>query len=201
MTSAFPEELSELIKELAKLPGIGLKSATRIAFWLLRRPRQETVELAHLIEKATANLKFCSICFNITSEDPCPICKDPSRDHSIICVVEEPNDMFAIESAGVYKGLYHILGGSISHLDGVKPENLKINELFDRLKSGTVKEVILATNPDAEGDATALYIAKLLKPSGIKITRIARGLPTGGDIEFIDPTTLGKAIEGRREEF
>lgn len=198
---AIPDELSELVKELAKLPGIGLKSATRIAFWLLRRPKEETIALANLIEKTTANLRFCSICFNITSEDPCPICKDPARDHSVICVVEEPNDMFAIESCGIYKGLYHILGGSISPLDGVGPENLRINELIDRLKSGSVKEVILATNPNAEGDATALYIAKLLKPIGVKLTRIARGLPTGGDIEFVDPTTLGRAIEGRREEF
>ncbi|MGB9561355.1 MAG: recombination mediator RecR [bacterium] len=198
---AIPEELSELIKELAKLPGIGLKSATRIAFFLLRRPKEETVELANLLEKTVSNLKICSVCFNISDTDPCSICRDETRDRSVICVVEEPNDMFAIESAGVYNGLYHILGGAISPLDGINPENLRIRELIDRLGSGEFREIIIATNPDAEGDATALYLAKLLKPVGLKITRIARGLPTGGDIEFVDPTTLGKAIEGRREEF
>jgi len=199
--SAIPEELNELIRELAKLPGIGLKSATRIAFWLLRRPKEDSIEFAHILERSIANLRFCSICFNITSTDPCAICQDPTRDRSTICVVEEPNDLFAIEATGAYKGLYHVLGGVLSPLDGIAPENLHIKELIDRLKGGDVKEIIIATNPDAEGDGTAIYLAKILKPIGVKITRIARGLPTGGDLEFSDPTTLGKAIEGRREEF
>ena len=201
MIRQFPEELGNLVKELARLPGIGLKSATRIAFFLLRSNKEECLELSKAIEKAISELTFCSICFNVTSSDPCPICSDPSRDRSIICVVEQPNDLYAIEDTGSYKGLYHVLGGVISPLSGVSPEDLHIKELVNRLKNGEVKEVIIATNPDAEGDATAIYLAKLLSPIGIKVTRIARGLPTGGDLEFSDPTTLGKAIEGRREEF
>ena len=173
---------------------------------LLNRLRQALLRInptlpEEAIEKAISELTFCSICFNVTSSDPCPICSDPSRDRSIICVVEQPNDLYAIEDTGSYKGLYHVLGGVISPLSGVSPEDLHIKELVNRLKNGEVKEVIIATNPDAEGDATAIYLAKLLSPIGIKVTRIARGLPTGGDLEFSDPTTLGKAIEGRREEF
>ena len=201
MINNLPNELNLLIRELARLPGIGIKSASRIAFYLLRNDQEESLQLSRQIENAVTNLEFCSICHNVTSDDPCPICSDTSRDTSVICIIEEPNDLFAIESSGNYNGMYHVLGGVLSPLSGVGPADLHIDSLVERLKDNPVQELIIATNPNAEGDATALYIADLLKDVGLKITRIARGLPTGGDLEFSDPTTLGKAIEGRREEF
>lgn len=191
--------LNELIQELSKLPGIGRKSAQRICFYLLKIPEEEVVRLASTIESAMRKLKFCSICFNLTEVDPCPICADPERDRTTICVVEEPSDVLALDRVKEYKGLYHVLHGAISPLDGIGPEKLKIKELIDRLKSSEVKEVILATNPDAEGEATGIYMAKLLKPLGVRITRIARGLPVGSDLDYADEVTLTRALEGRKE--
>lgn len=191
--------LNELIQELAKLPGIGRKSAQRIGFYLLKIPEEEVVRLASTIENAKRKLKFCSICFNLTEVDPCPICADPERDRTTICVVEEPSDVLALDRIKEYKGLYHVLHGVISPLDGIGPERLKVKELMERLKSGEVKEVILATNPDAEGEATSIYLGKLLKPLGVKITRIARGIPVGSDLDYADEVTLSRALEGRKE--
>ncbi len=191
--------LNELIVELSKLPGIGRKSAQRIAFHLLKTPRDEVTRLASTIESAKQKLKFCSTCFNLTETDPCSICSSPQRSQTEICVVEEPSDVLALEKTKEYKGLYHVLHGAISPLDGIGPEKLKIKELLERLKSSTVEEVILATNPDAEGEATAIYLAKLLKPLGVRATRIARGLPVGSDLDYADEVTLTRALEGRRE--
>ena len=191
--------LNELIAELSKLPGIGRKSAQRIAFQLLKTPRDEVTRLASTIESAKQRLKFCSICFNLTETDPCTICSSPQRSQTEICVVEEPSDVLALEKTKEYRGLYHVLHGAISPLDGVGPEKLKVKELLERLKSHRVEEVILATNPNAEGEATAIYLAKLLKPLGVRATRIARGLPVGSDLDYADEVTLSRALEGRRE--
>lgn len=191
--------LNELIIELSKLPGIGRKSAQRIAFHLLKTPRDEVTRLASTIESAKQRLKFCSICFTLTETDPCPICSSPQRSQTEICVVEEPSDVLALEKTKEYRGLYHVLHGAISPLDGIGPERLKVKELLERLKSRKVEEVILATNPDAEGEATAIYLAKLLKPLGVRATRIARGLPVGSDLDYADEVTLTRALEGRRE--
>ena len=191
--------LDELIQELSKLPGIGRKSAQRIAFYLLKIPKEEVIRLASTIEAAKSKLKFCSTCFNLTEVDPCTICADSERDRTTVCVVEEPSDVLALDRIKEYKGLYHVLQGAISPLDGIGPEKLKVKELVDRLKSGEVKEVILATNPDAEGEATAIYLGKLLSPLGVKVTRIARGLPVGSDLDYADEVTLSRALEGRKE--
>ncbi|KPJ51003.1 recombinase RecR [candidate division TA06 bacterium DG_26] len=191
--------LDELIQELSKLPGIGRKSAQRIGFYLLKIPEEEVIRLASTIESAKRKLKFCPICFNLTETDPCEICSDSRRDRSTICVVEEPSDVIALDRIKEYRGLYHVLHGAISPLDGVGPEKLKVRELIDRLKGGEAKEVILATNPDAEGEATAIYLGKLLKPLGVKVTRIARGLPVGSDLDYADEVTLSRALEGRKE--
>lgn len=191
--------LNELIQELSKLPGIGRKSAQRISFYILKVPEEEVIRLASTIESAKRKLKLCSICFNLTEVDPCVICADPERDKTTICVVEEPSDVLALDRIKEYKGLYHVLHGAISPLDGIGPEKLKVKELIDRLKSGEVEEVILATNPDAEGEATSIYLSKLLKPLGVKITRIARGLPVGSDLDYADEVTLTRALEGRKE--
>lgn len=191
--------LNELIQELSKLPGIGRKSAQRISFYLLKIPEEEVIRLASIIESAKRKLKFCSICFNLTEVDPCVICADPERNKTTICVVEKPSDVLALDRIKEYKGLYHVLHGAISPLEGVGPEKLKVRELVDRLKSGDVEEVILATNPDAEGEATAIYLDKLLKPLAVKVTRIARGLPVGSDLDYADEVTLTRALEGRKE--
>ncbi len=191
--------LSELIGELSKLPGIGRKSAQRISFYLLKIPEEEVFRLASTIENAKHKLRFCSICFNLTEIDPCPICTDPRRDRTVVCVVEEPSDVLALDRIREYKGLYHVLHGAISPLDGVGPEKLKVKELVSRLEPGEVTEVILATNPDAEGEATAIYLARLLKPLEVKTTRIARGLPVGSDLDYADEVTLTRALEGRKE--
>ncbi len=191
--------LNELIQELSKLPGIGRKSAQRISFYLLKIPEEEVIRLASIIESAKRKLKFCSICFNLTEVDPCVICADPERNKTTICVVEKPSDVLALDRIKEYKGLYHVLHGAISPLEGVGPEKLKVRELVDRLKSGDVEEVILATNPDAEGEATAIYLDKLLKPLPVKVTRIARGLPVGSDLDYADEVTLTRALEGRKE--
>jgi len=192
------ESVEKLIEELAKMPGIGRKTAQRITFYILKETREEASSLAQAILDVKEKVKYCSICFNITESDPCWICLDGKRDKTSICVVEEANDVLALEKTAEYKGLYHVLGGALSPLDGIGPDNLRIKELLTRLKDD-VKEVILATNPNVEGEATAIYLSKLIKPLGVKVTRIARGLPVGGDLEYADQVTLTKAIEGRTE--
>jgi len=188
--------MQRAVEELAKLPGIGKKSAQRLVFYLLKIPREEVVELSQALINVKDKAAYCSICFNITESDPCSICTNSNREQSIICVVEEANDVAALEKTGEYKGLYHILGGTLSPLDGIGPDDLRIKELLVRL-TDEVKEVILANNPNAEGEATALYLTKLIKPLGIKTSRLARGIPVGTDIEYADEITLLKAIEGR----
>lgn len=191
--------LARLIEELYKLPGIGPKSAQRLAYHILRKPAVEARALASAILEVKEKIAFCSVCQNVTDIDPCRVCSDPQRDRTTICVVEEPLDILAIERAGSYRGLYHVLHGAISPVDGIGPEDLKIASLMDRLRSGQVKEVILATNPNLEGEATAMYLARQLRPLGLTITRLARGLPVGGDLEYADDITLARALEGRQE--
>jgi recombination protein RecR len=191
-----PKALDDLVAALSSLPGIGKKSATRMAFYLLKRPAEESAELASRIVKARQDLKPCINCGNLAEEELCHICSDQSRDRSFICVVEESSDLQAIESTGEYKGLYHVLGGALSPLDGIGPDELNLDGLKRRLATG-VTEVILATNPSTEGEATASYIMSMLKDSGVKISRIARGLPAGGSLEFADKTTLSRAMENR----
>jgi recombination protein RecR len=191
--------IQELVDELARLPGIGPKSAQRLAFWLVKAPAEDAKRLAAALVNAKEKIFFCRECGNVAEGDLCRICKDPGRDASVICVVEEPKDAATIEKAGVVKGRYHILGGAISPLDGVGPEDLTVQELLDRVERDHVTEVILATNPNLEGNATAMYVAAMLKPIGIRVTRLASGLPVGGDLEYADEVTLSQALEGRRE--
>lgn len=198
MTS-IADSLDRLIEEFSKLPGIGKKTAQRLAFHVLRIKKEEAENLAQVIMDVKEKIRYCSLCFNITEKDPCKICADKKRDRSLICVVEESKDVLAVEKTGQYNGAYHVLGGVLSPLDNIGPEDLKIKELLNRLKQKGVKEVILATNPSTEGEATAIYLAKLIKPLGIKVTRIARGLPSGGALEYADVNTLANAIEGRVE--
>jgi len=198
MTS-ITDSLDRLIEEFSKLPGIGKKTAQRLAFHVLRIKKEEAENLAQAIMDVKEKIRYCSLCFNITEKDPCKICADKKRDRSLICVVEESKDVLAVEKTGQYNGAYHVLGGVLSPLDNIGPEDLKIKELLNRLKQKGVKEVILATNPSTEGEATAIYLAKLIKPLGIKVTRIARGLPSGGALEYADVNTLANAIEGRVE--
>lgn len=195
----YPEPVARLIEALERLPGIGPKTAQRLAFFLLKRPAGEVRELAESLLAVKERIAACSTCFNVTDEDPCRICADPARDPHTLCVVEEPNDLLAMERTGEYRGRYHVLLGALSPLDGIGPEDLKVKELLARLDAGEATEVILATNPNVEGEATALYLAKLLRPLGVRVTRIARGLPIGGDLEYADQVTLTKALEGRRE--
>ena len=197
--SYYSPSIEKLIESFEKLPSIGSKTAVRLAFYILNASKEETDEFINSIQNAKKNLKFCSKCFNISDTDPCEICKDPKRDQSKICVVEDVKDVVAIEKIHEYKGLYHVLHGTISPMDGIGPEDIKIKELLARLMDGTVKEVILATNPRVEGEATAMYLSKLIKPLGIKVTRIAHGIPVGGDLEYTDEITLTKALEGRSE--
>jgi recombination protein RecR len=193
------DSLEKLIEEFSKLPGIGKKTAQRMAFHVLKSRKEEAEALAQALLDVKEKVNYCSVCFNITEEDPCKICKDEKRERSVICVVEEASDVLALEKTNQYKGLFHVLGGVLSPLDGIGPDDLKIKELLSRLKGKQVKEVILATNPNTEGEATAIYIAKLIKPLTVKVTRIARGLPAGGDLEYADQVTLANAIEGRIE--
>jgi len=195
----YAESLSKLIVELQRLPGIGPKSAQRLAFFLLGSSRKDVDELLFSIKQAKDRLKYCSVCFNITDIDPCKICADDSRDPSTICVVADPKDLIAIERSGVYNGKYHVLGGVISPLDGVEPDSLRIRELLVRLEKNNVKEVVLAVSPTTEGEATSIYLTRLVRPLEIKLTRIAYGLPIGADMDYADPATLSKALEGRRE--
>lgn len=197
--SYYSPSIEKLIESFEKLPSIGNKTAVRLAFHILNSSEEEANEFIKSIQEAKKNLKFCSKCYNISDTDPCEICSNNSRDQSKICVVEDVKDVVAIEKIHEYKGLYHVLHGTISPMDGIGPEDIKIKELLKRLMEGTVKEVILATNPKVEGEATAMYISKLIKPMGIKATRLAHGIPVGGDLEYTDEFTLGKAFEGRVE--
>jgi len=193
------EPVARLIEEFNKLPGIGPKTAQRLTFFLLRAPAEQARALAEAILQVKAKIVFCSICFNITDKDPCAICAGADRDPTAICVVEEPLDILALERTRQYRGLYHVLHGAISPVDGIGPEDLKVRELLERLKKSAIQEVILATNPNLEGEATAMYLARLIQPTGIRVTRLARGLPVGGDLEYADEVTLARALEGRRE--
>ncbi len=193
------EPVARLIDELNKLPGIGPKSAARLAFYLLKSPREQVQALAEAILDMKERIVFCSVCFNITEQDPCAICQDPSRDRSKICVVEEPLDVLAIERTNDYRGLYHVLHGALNYMEGITPQQLRIEELIKRAASDEVEEVILATNATTEGDATAMFINRQLARLGVRTTRIARGLPMGGDLEYADEVTLSRALEGRRE--
>jgi recombination protein RecR len=191
--------IDHLIEALTKLPGIGRKTASRLTFHILRSSLLEAQELAGAILDVKEKIHLCSICFNLTDEDPCRICKDGNRNREVLCVVEGPNDLIAIEKTGSFNGRYHVLHGTISPLEGVGPDDIKIRELMERLQREKVEEVILATNPTVEGGATALYLTELLKPHGVKVTQIAYGIPMGGEIEYSDGMTLSKALEGRRE--
>lgn len=195
----YSPSIEKLIESFEKLPSIGHKTAQRLAFYMLDLSKDEIKEFTDSIINAKNNLKFCSKCFNISDTDPCNICSNPKRDESIICVVEEVRDVLAMERTHEYNGVYHVLHGSISPMNGIGPDNIKIKELLARLMDGKVKEIILATNPRVEGEATAMYISKLVKPLGIKVTRIARGIPIGGDLEYTDEVTLAKSLEGRIE--
>jgi recombination protein RecR len=195
----FEGPIQDLIDELSRLPGIGPKSAQRLAFYMVKAPAQDARRLAEAIVAAKDKVRFCRECFGVSEGDLCRICRDPGRDAEIICVVEESKDQAAIEKAGVVKGRYHILGGAISPLEGIGPDDLRVQELLDRVARDHVQEVILATNPNLEGNATAMYVAALLKPLGVKVTRLASGLPVGGDLEYADEVTLGQALEGRRD--
>lgn len=197
--SATPKAVGRLIDELCRLPGIGPKTASRLTFFLLRSPAEQALSLAEAIRQVKERTVLCSVCFNIAESSPCPICSGPERDATQLCVVEEPLDVLAIERTRLYHGLYHVLHGAISPVEGIGPEELKIRELLNRLKNGGVREVVLATNPNLEGEATAMYIARQIRPLGIRVTRLARGLPIGGDLEYADEVTLGQALEGRRE--
>lgn len=191
--------LARLVEQFRRLPGIGPKSATRLAYYVLAMEKSQSRELAEAIIDAKEKIGYCSVCFNLTDCNPCQICQSENRDGGVICVVEEPRDVAAMERTREFKGLYHVLHGSLSPLDGIGPEELRLKELLSRLREGAVREVIMATNPDVEGEATAMYIARLLKPLGIKVTRIGHGLPVGGDLEYADEVTLSKALENRRE--
>jgi recombination protein RecR len=198
-TLATPKPVQRLIDEFSRLPGIGPKSASRLTYFLLRGDGQQPRDLAQALIELKERTRFCSVCFNITEADPCPVCADPSRSNGLICVVEEPLDVLAIERTGQFKGRYHVLHGALSPVEGVGPEDLRIRELIARVKAEPVREVILATNVSLEGEATAMYIQKQLAPLGPKVTRLARGLPVGGDLEYADETTLARALEGRSE--
>jgi recombination protein RecR len=191
--------MTRLIQQLTRLPGIGEKTAGRLAFYILRADRQYAQALAEALLAVKDETRLCSVCFALTEADPCPLCTDPGRASDAICVVEEPADLLAVERAHEFRGRYHVLHGALAPLDGVGPDELKIQPLLVRLRDGVVREVILATNPTAEGEATALYLARLIKPLGLKVTRIAHGIPVGGDLEYVDVMTVGRALEGRRE--
>ena len=195
----FEGPIQDLIDELSRLPGIGPKSAQRLAFYIVKAPAEDARRLSEALVAAKERVRFCVECFAVSEGDRCRICRDPGRDPTVICVVEESKDQAAIEKAGVIKGRYHVLGGAISPLEGIGPDDLRVQELLDRVQRDGVQEVILATNPNLEGNATAMYVAALLRPSGVRVTRLASGLPVGGDLEYADEVTLGQALEGRRE--
>jgi len=191
------ESVEQLAEQFAQLPGIGRKTAHRLALYVLKMEREEVVTLARALVNVKDRVRYCSVCSNITENDPCSICSNQKRNRNMICVVEEPNDVHALEKTNEFKGLYHVLGGTLSPLDGIGPDELRIRELLSRIQGSQVEEVILAMNPNVEGEATTLYLSKLLKPLGTKVTRIARGLPVGSDLEYADEATLSRALEGR----
>ena len=195
----YPKPLARLINEMSELPGIGTKTAQRLSFYILSLEDKEAEQLASAILTAKKEMKYCSVCGNLTDEDPCAICSDKSRKADTICVVESPKDVMAMERIREYNGLYHVLHGVISPMEGIGPEDINLMSLLKRLQANDIKELIIATNPNIEGEATAMYIARLVKPSGIKVSRIAHGIPVGGDLEYADEVTLLKAMEGRRE--
>lgn len=195
----FAEPLALLIDELKRLPGIGQKSAQRIAFHLERAPREDVARLSTAILDAKDKIRLCSVCNNLTEHDPCEYCTDPRRDQEVVCVVETPYNVIGVERTREFRGLYHVLHGALSPLQGIGPDQLKLKNLFERLKGGKIKELIVATNPNVEGEATAIYLSKLIKPLGVRVTRIAMGIPVGSELEFADEITMLKAIEGRRE--
>lgn len=198
MPTALARPLARLIDELGKLPGVGPKTAQRLAYYVLRAPAADAEALAAAVRAVKTDLRYCGVCFNIAESDPCPVCSSDERDQRVVCVVEEPLDVLAVERTGQYRGVYHVLHGAISPVNGVRPDDLRIGELVARVRSGGIDEVILATNPSLEGEATAMYIAQLLGGSGPRVTRIARGLPMGGDLEYADEVTVSRALEGRR---
>lgn len=191
--------VARLIDEFSRLPGIGPKTASRLTFYLLRAPKEQAESLAEALREMQERIVYCQECFNLTETSPCVICAGEDRDHSVICVVEEPLDVLAIERTGEYRGVYHVLHGAISPVDGIGPGDLRIDELMERLSREAITEVILATNPNLEGEATAMYLERLIKPLGVRVTRLAHGLPVGGDLEYADEVTLSRALEGRRE--
>ena len=195
----YPAPITRLLEELERLPGVGPKSAQRIAYWMLTAEPRDTQRLADAIVEVKRAIHFCPRCFNFAEGDLCEICRDPERDTTAICVVEEPRDLAAIERTGEFRGVYHVLHGAVSPIDGIGPDQLRIRELIERIGASEVHEIVVATNPNVEGETTALYLARLIKPLGIKVTRIASGLPVGGDLEFADEVTLGRAMEARRE--
>ncbi len=199
MTGVYALPVQELIDELGRLPGIGPKSAQRIAFHLLKVTTEDAGRLARAITTVKERIRFCRRCFNVTEAEECDYCSDPRRDPSLVCVVEDPRDIVAVERTGEYRGRYHVLGGAINPLEGVGPDQLRVKELYARLGGEGIDEVILATNPNLEGEATAMYLSRQLKPLGLKVTRLASGLPVGGDLEYADELTLGRALEGRRD--
>jgi recombination protein RecR len=191
------QSVERLVEQFSQLPGIGRKTAHRLALFVVKMSREEALELARALEDVKQKVRYCSMCSNITEHDPCNICSNTKRDRSTICVVEEPNDVLALEKTNDFRGLYHVLGGALSPLDGIGPDELRIKELLERTSQGGVDEIILALNPNVEGEATTIYLSKLLKPLGLRLTRIARGLPVGSDLEFADEATLSRALEGR----
>ncbi len=197
--SYYSPSIEKLIESFERLPSIGHKTAVRLAFHMLDLNKEDTEEFINSIINAKANLKYCSKCYNISDTEPCPICSSPKRDQSIICVVEDVRDIMAMERTHEFKGVYHVLHGTISPMNGIGPEDIKIKELLNRIGNNDIKEIIIATNPRVEGEATAIYLSKIIKPLGIKVTRIAHGIPVGGDLEYTDEITLSKALEGRRE--
>ncbi len=197
--AAIPPSVTELIQTFAELPGIGPKTASRLAFFLLRGKSELAMRLAEALKDLVENTRFCSTCYNVTEDDPCPICADPTRDQSIVCVIEEPMDLLSLERTENYKGIYHVLHGALSPLEGIFAEDLRIAELEKRVREDELKEVLLATNPTSEGDYTAAYLVQRLKPLGVRITRLGRGLPVGGDLEYADAVTLSRALESRQE--
>lgn len=195
----YPESMVKLIEEFAKMPGVGIRTAERFAFYVLSAPPQDVETLAKLIARVNASIHYCQICFNLSEENICHICSDPTRNHSVLCVVQDPKDIVAIEKSGDYKGVYHVLLGALSPLEGVGPKDLKIHELMERLKKGTIKEIIIGTSSDTEGDATSLYILRQVKPLKVKVTRIAHGVPVGSALEFVDKATLARAFRERQQ--
>jgi recombination protein RecR len=199
LSKAIPQSVTQLIEAFSRLPGVGPKTASRLTYYLLRAPDELSQTLSAALADLKTKTRYCSVCFNITEQDPCPICRDESRDASQVVVVEDPLDVLAVERTGAYEGRYHVLHGAISPVEGIGPEDLKIRELVARVEQGQVREVIIATNPGMEGDATAMYIQRQLAPTGVRVTRLARGLPTGGDLEYVDSVTLLRALQGRQE--